>query len=269
MNTKKLASTLIILLVLITAITTSATYNEVYRINASGESYFLRVQIDVKEIGDYGVFAVYMTPQGVYAYGLLVLKDPDEEKPHLYLMLGTQDKWYDLGYLKTNSIYFVLGVDFTENKSAVILDDTIKWYNLTKDAIKPSQIMVSYTNITGRRSPVPDIVIERLEVFVSNKTVEQLINIFANKSSSINSPYLVLAVNTNPIKPPTTTTSTTTTTTRTTTQMKETTTLFTSATSTEANHRFAFMLALIGAVILVIMTFFLLLINTYRIRRAL
>lgn len=259
---------LVILVTLLMAITASATYNETYDINASGNSYFLLVSINVREIRDYGVFAVYMTPQGVYAYGLLILKDPDEEKPHLYLMLGTQDKWYDLGYLENSNIYFVLGVDFSENKSAVILGHTLKWYNLTKGAIKPSKIMVSYTNITGRKSPIPDIIIKRLEVYVTNKTVGQLIDVFTNETSPINSPYLVLAVNANPIMPPTTTTATTTVKTMTDTSMEEATTSHASA-STMANHNFAFLLALIGAFILVIVTVFVLFVNTYRTRRTL
>lgn len=255
---------LVILVSLFVAVSASAMYNETYNINVSGSSYFLVVLIDVREIRDYGVFAVYMAPRGIYAYGLLILKDPDEEKPRLYLMLGTQDKWYDLGYLENRDIYFVLGVDFTENKSAVILSDTLKWYNLSENAIRPNRVIVSYTNITGRKGPIPDIVIRRLEVYVANKTVRQLIHIFVNKTSPINSPHLILVVDTNPIIPPTTTTATAKIEKMTNTPTKETTAL----PSTMTGCSFAFLLALIGAFILVIIIF-LLFVNMYRTRRTL
>lgn len=264
MNKKTVYPALVILVLLFVTVSASASYNETYNINMSGDSYFLVVSIDVREIRDYGVFAVYMAPMGIYAYGLLVLKDPDEEKPHLYLMLGTQDKWYDLGYLDNRNIYFALGVDFTENKSAVILDNTLKWYNLSENAIRPNRVIVSYTNITGRKSPIPDIVIRKLEVYVANKTVRQLIHIFVNKTSPINSPHLFLAVDTDPIIPLTTTTATSTIEKTTNTSTKEATAL----PSTMTDYSFAFLLALIGVFILVIIIF-VLLVNTNRTRRTL
>jgi len=252
-NVEKILGTVIILflIVLSTASSTYAVYRKTYPITRSGSLYIIELNITINKIGDYGVFTTYIKPEGVYAYGIIMMKNPNDKYPVAYIMAGTQNNWYYYGEISSKKLYLRIFIDFNSSKILVVDKDCIKReYKINyKPMIK--YLYISNFNITGKKYPQPDIDIDQLRVYVSNRTINNLSNNICAPELGLGT--LVINISHTPTK--TTTTSLTTTqtptgTTSTTTQQTTTKTI-TSPQKMKENMIFLiFLMTLIGAIII-------------------
>jgi len=252
-NVEKILGTVIILflIVLSTASSTYAVYRKTYPITRSGSLYVIELNITINKIGDYGVFTTYIKPEGVYAYGIIMMKNPNDKYPVAYIMAGTQNNWYYYREISSKKLYLRIFIDFNSSKILVVDRNCIKReYKINyKPMIK--YLYISNFNITGKKYPQPDIDINQLRVYVSNKTINNISNNICAPELGLGT--LVINISHTPTK--TTTTSSTTTqspteTTSTSTQQTTTKTI-TSPQKVKENMIFLiFLIPLIGAIII-------------------
>ena len=171
---------------------------------------------------DYGVFTTYIKPEGVYAYGIMIIKDPNYEHPIAYIMAGAQNQWFHYTNITDNRLYLRIFIDFNSSKILVIDEDCkTKEYKINdKPMIK--QLYIASFNVTGKTHPQPDISINKLRLYVSNHTINELINNICAPKLGLGKP--VLDISHTQTETTTTTTSQTSTETTTTTQKTTTTT---------------------------------------------
>ncbi len=160
---------IVIVFILSSVYVAYSAYREVYDLRYTGSLYVLDLNITLEEINNYGVVSMYLRPHGVYAYGVSILKDPDEDKPHLYLMIGPQDKWYDLGLIGYNlSLRIVF--DLNSSKAVVYYNGQILRYKLS--SIRGvNKLYIASFNITGRMYEYPRISLNRVVVWSANYTL--------------------------------------------------------------------------------------------------
>ncbi|ABN70585.1 hypothetical protein Smar_1496 [Staphylothermus marinus F1] len=192
----------ILLLIISQSTHVFSAYREEYSIKEQGNLYFLDVNINIYRIGNYGVISIYLKPDGVYAYGITVLKDPDKEAYSMYLMLGTQNEWYYLGDSDEPNLKFRLFIDVNISRAVVVYDNcSIREYNLSYIP-KLKELYVSSFNITGKQADYPRFIINSLKAGVLNTSINDLkdyycipdINTILNKSTG--TPVIITATNT-------------------------------------------------------------------------
>jgi len=150
-----------------------SAYRKNYEVEVKGNTYILDLKLNIINIGDYGVVSIYLAPEGGYAYGLTILKDPDEKHPHMYVMVGGQKDWFDAGLLNTTVIRFRLIYDYNSSKAVIISYNYNHTFNLSfTPFIK--RLYVSVFNLTSRAADYPSIYIEFLKVYVYNETIDKL-----------------------------------------------------------------------------------------------
>ncbi len=224
MNDAMIRIGIMMILFLILLSTTSSTYavfRKTYPITRSGSLYVIELNITINKIGDYGVFTTYIKPEGVYAYGIIMMKNPNDKYPVAYVMAGTQNEWYYYGEITSGKLYLRILIDFNSSKILVVDQNCVKKeYKINyRPIIK--YLYISSFNITGKKYPQPDIEIEQLRVYVSNKTINDLSNNTCAPELSLGTPVIIIS------HTPTATTIFTTTTqpyTETTTTTRQTTT---------------------------------------------
>lgn len=167
--------------------------------------YGLIVVLEVKlvelNIRDYGVVSIYMTPTGAYAYGFTLLKNPDEERPHIYIHAGLQNETFDGGYLYT---------DFFKARIAVLmkLNETVATYTTGSDVKKfslktpvlfekISRVVVASINVTGREADYPSLKIEYVKVTAIDTHSEEVLDMLINIDKEINGSTQILVENEN------------------------------------------------------------------------
>ncbi len=168
MNHTIRAAAIIILLVILSVPATSiAAYRKSYKFGESYSAYILVFNATIMEFGDYGVFTIYLKPDGIYAYGLALMKDPDEENIHAYLLAGAQDRWLDLGFLSSSNLSFTMVLD-TVNKFLIARFNN---HSIRVNLSFSPLILELYTaslNLTDRSSDYPILNITTLYVFAGN-----------------------------------------------------------------------------------------------------
>ncbi len=180
-------------------------YNETRRLSTIGNNTLLTVAFTVKDIGDYGYASIYLTYNGVYAYGLIILKAPDKN-PEIYVMAGDQNHW--LGPVR----YVRIGEDITAY--ILILENNTLLYNIGGKTGKHDLVYLPplttlhlvVGNVTGRTSTAPKIVFNKIVVYVTNSSLSGR-EISAMLSQGIPPKSMIVAVNIS-FTPVTTTTST-------------------------------------------------------------
>ncbi len=176
----------ILLSTLLAPIMVESAFRKQYDIEVKGNTYILDLYMVLEKLDEYGVVSIYLMPEGGYAYGLTILKDPDEPSPHIYLMLGLQHQWFDLGLLNTTMIRFRLIIDRNSSKALLVMQDSSRVYsNLSKIPVL-EKLHISDFNITGRDKDYPSIYISFLHVYVSNKTIDELEDIAKDLTKSFN-----------------------------------------------------------------------------------
>ena len=186
MNRKSLATLILILLFISTqSLIVSSAYRRNYEIPVKGNVYVLDVKLMIENIGDYGVISVYLAPEGGYAYGFTILKDPDENFSRVYIMAGSQNKWFDAGILNYDIIRLRLVVDKNSSKMIVLSYSYNNTFSLNfTPTIK--RLYISVFNITSRASDYPSVYIEFLKIYVANTTLDKLNNtLLYNLNSSL------------------------------------------------------------------------------------
>lgn len=169
---------LLLILIISSSMQVFSAYRQEYSIGREGNLYILDIDINIYRIGNYGVISIYMKSDGVYAYGITVLKDPDKEALSMYLMLGAQDEWYDLGEAAGPNIRFRLFIDVNSSKAVVIYNScSLREYNLSYIP-RLKKLYVSSFNITGRSANYPGFAVNSLKVYVLNSTINDLKNYY-------------------------------------------------------------------------------------------
>jgi len=160
---------LIIVLVLNASINESA-FRKTYDIQPEGKIYILEFEASILTIGDYGVFSIFLSSDGGFTYGVTILKHPDEETTHLYIMAGSQDQWYDGGLFNLDNIKFRIILNFENNTMLVYSNIYNGIFNLTYTPLI-KKLYISVFNVTSRKADHPHINIRELKVYVLNNTI--------------------------------------------------------------------------------------------------
>lgn len=183
----------------------SMLYHEARRLSTIGNNTLLAVEFTVKDIGNYGYASIYLTYNGVYAYGLIILKAPGKNT-EIYVMAGDQNHWH--GPVRDARI----GEDITAY--ILILKNKTLLYNIGGKTGKYDLVYLPplttlhlvMGNITGRTSTAPKIIFKKIVVYVTNSSLPGR-EIRATLSHGIPPKSMIVALNISFI-PMTTTTST-------------------------------------------------------------
>jgi len=243
--------------------------HEVLHLKTHGNNTLLVIAFKPLHIGNYGYATVYLTYNGVYAYGLILLKRPD--KPvEMYVMAGDQNHWYGPIIKKELTGHIVtVGILVLQNKTLYYnVDGDIGKCNLTY--LPPlTTLHIVVGNVTGRGSPSPSIVFNRITVYVSNATLTgQAITDIIVKGSIPQSMTLALSTTYTATYTTTSTTTTTTQSPTTTSSTTTTTTITTTTTTTSMATVSGSGIPYIGVVIVVIGAALILLLWRKQARRA-
>jgi len=185
---------LVVVLVLLTAIqSVYSSYRKSHDIPVKANLYILDASIEVSYLGNYGVLALYLAPEGGYAYGVAVLKDPDEPLPHIYAIAGGQSAWYSAGFLNTNLLRFRIVLDYSESKLVAVLDSTVKEFKLGFTP-QVKKLYISVFNATSRAADTPAVTIKLVEVRAFNKTLSELGASVLDLNTTVNGGVLVLSI---------------------------------------------------------------------------
>lgn len=150
-----------------------SAYRESIPIPVKGNLYILDVDMNIRFINDYGVVTIYFKPAGGYGYGFIVMKDPDEDSPHIYLMVGSQSNWCDLGSQNSSSIKFRLFIDYNLSKIVYLFNNYTRVYDL--DFVPRIEYMyLSLFNLISRSSDYPRIYINYMRIYVLNNTLDNI-----------------------------------------------------------------------------------------------
>lgn len=175
----------LIILIIISSIVVYSAYREKYSLDVKGYTYILDLKIDIISLKDYGVISIYLASEGGFAYGITVLKDPDEKYPHLYVMAGDQGKWFDAGYINISVLRFRIIFDRNTSKTVFISYSYNSTFNLDfTPMIK--KLYISVFNITGRRADYPSIYIDFIRVYVYNESLNELNNTIYDLNKTLN-----------------------------------------------------------------------------------
>ena len=229
--------TVIAMMTMYPVITHAELLHETLHLKTHGNNTLLTIVFKPLSIGSYGYASVYLTYNGVYAYGVILLKPPGKPS-EIYVMAGDQNHWYG-PIIKDNLVGHTITV-----KILVIQNNTL-YYNIDGSTGKCNltylppltTLHIVAGNITGRASPSPEIVFNKIAVYVTNntlsgKTIDDIIIkglIPATMILALNTTYTITHTTTT-----TTTTRTNTTTTTTTITPQTTTTTTPSPTTTTA-----------------------------------
>ncbi len=248
----KLGITIILFLILLsTTSSTHAVFRKTYPITLSGSLYVIELNITINKIGDYGVFTTYIKPEGVYAYGIIIMKYPDNKYPVAYIMAGTQNNWYYYGEITSKKLYLRMFIDFNSSKILIVDRDCAKReYKINyKPLIK--YLYISSFNVTGKKYPQPDIDINQLRIYVSNKTINNLSNSICTLELGLGVPVINISHTASKTTTVSTTTRSYTETTSTTIQQKTTSTTTSSPQPGKENMIFLIFLVLLIGVTLI------------------
>ncbi|MEM0380299.1 MAG: hypothetical protein QW607_10200 [Desulfurococcaceae archaeon] len=164
---------LLIMIVLIQLPLLKTAYREELFIPVKGNLYVLDMNITVRSMNDYGVFGFYLKPTGGYSYGFIVMKDPDEDKARVYLMAGNQSQWFEIGYLNESTITFRLFIDYNTSKAIYIFNNISRVFEL--DFLpRIEYFYLTSFNIQGRAFDYPELFINYFNIFVLNKSIEEI-----------------------------------------------------------------------------------------------
>lgn len=165
---------IVLLIILIGGMYTpvDAAYRKGVSLGKPAKNYLMILSVNIISFENYGFMSVYLKPDGVYGYGLTVLKDPDEELIHAYLMAGTQRNWYDLGFIENKSFTFIIFLSIENSTLYYYWNNSTHKLNLS---FTPTieELYISVGNITGRSSTYPSIVFEKLLVYSTNNTLRK------------------------------------------------------------------------------------------------
>jgi len=184
---------LVVLVVLLTsAQLVHGSFRKSYDIPVKASLYILDATIEVSYMGDYGVLALYLAPEGGYAYGIAVLKDPGEPRPHIYVIAGGQSAWYSAGFLNTSLLRFRIILDYNESKLVAVLDNTVREFKLGFTP-QVKKLYISVFNATSRAADTPNVAIKLLEVRAFNKTLSELGAGVLNLNTTVSGGVLVFS----------------------------------------------------------------------------
>ncbi len=199
------AVTLLILIGMIYA-PANAAYRKGVSLGKPAKNYLMILSVNISSFGNYGFMSVYLKPDGVYGYGLTVLKDPDEDSLHAYLMAGTQKNWYDLGFVENRSFTFIIFLSLENNTLYYYWDNSTHKLNLS---FTPTieELYISVGNVTGRSSTYPSLVFEKLLVYSTNNTLREEISSLEDPEKIAEDLNMTLIVNLSETTPVNTVTS--------------------------------------------------------------
>jgi len=148
----------------------SMLYHETRRLYTIGNNTLLTTVFTVKYIGNYGYASIYLTYNGVYAYGLIILKAPDKN-PKIYIMAGDQNHWIgpitDVRVGEEIAAYILI----LENKTLLynINGITGKYDLVYLPPLTTLHLVVG--NVTGRASMAPKIIFDKIVIYVTNSSL--------------------------------------------------------------------------------------------------
>lgn len=151
-----------------------SAFRTILDIDFYASTYVIEVYLDVEHIDDYGVVSIHATTNGVYAYGFLILKDPGEEEPHLYIIAGLQNETFDASLLKDRVFRARLALSIVEGLVMVSINDRVLRIRSKIPEIGLKKVYLSVFNATGREYDYPSIYIHSVKIYGCNQTLESL-----------------------------------------------------------------------------------------------
>ncbi|MEM1554975.1 MAG: hypothetical protein QXM54_00345 [Desulfurococcaceae archaeon] len=162
-----------------------SAFRTVFDIHFYASTYVIEVELVLKYIDNYGVVSIHASTNGVYAYGFLILKDPDEEEPHLYIYAGLQNETFNASLLKDKVFRARLAVSIEEDLVMVFLNQQVYRLHSRTPKYGLKKIYLSVFNATGREYDYPSIYISSIRIYGCNQTVESLYSVLIDFDKSI------------------------------------------------------------------------------------
>ncbi|MEM1742332.1 MAG: hypothetical protein QXT29_05960, partial [Desulfurococcaceae archaeon] len=90
-----------------------------------------------------------------------------------YLMAGNQSLWFEIGYLNESTITFRLFIDYNTSKAIYIFNNISRVFEL--DFLpRIEYFYLTSFNIQGRAFDYPELFINYFNIFVLNKSIEEI-----------------------------------------------------------------------------------------------
>lgn len=173
----------LLLLILIEPI--YSAYRTVLSFNIYALIYVLEINLSVEHIDNYGVISIHATSEGVYAYGFLILKDPDNEKPILYAYAGLQNETFYISELDENTFQARLVIPINEGGLLLVHGESIIELRTRRPRIGLNKIYLSVFNVTGREYDYPSIFIHSIKIYACNQSIDSIYEALVDLNNSI------------------------------------------------------------------------------------
>jgi len=149
----------------------SGTTHE-YAITITGNYTILEVDFELVNISifNYVYIALDTLDKGAgYSYGVIIIYDPDENTPTLYLMAGSGNSWYRIMNVGIkDNIRFSILIDHNNKTIYYIINGRLG--NINKSMIVMPEGVSIILNSIGREYPPPSINLKKLIVLETNDT---------------------------------------------------------------------------------------------------
>lgn len=143
-----------------------------YIINVTGNYTILDVNFELINISifNYIYIALDTLDKGAgYSYGIIIIYDPDEKAPTIYLMAGSGNNWYRIMSLDTkDNVSFSILIDYNNRTIYYIVNNKTGSINRSM-IIVPEGVSIILDSI-GTEYPPPSIDLKKLIVLETNNT---------------------------------------------------------------------------------------------------
>ncbi len=179
MANRKSMYTLMIIVVLFLGITCKSIdaqilsgVNREYEITITGNYTILEVDFELVNITIFNYIYIALDTldkSAGYSYGIIIIYDPDEEAPILYLMAGSGNSWYRIMNVdKGDRICFSILIDHINKTIYYVVNDKVG--NVNKSMIiMPRGVSIILDSI-GREFSPPSIYLKKLVVLDTNNS---------------------------------------------------------------------------------------------------
>jgi len=140
-----------------------------YEADLNNDYLLLIASIRITEFHDYSYFYIALDSldRGIYNYGFIVLKDPDESHPTIYL-IHSPSNWTNVGLVVGSEVELLLLVDRVENKIYYVVLNAKG--EVSVEGIGRVFGISIISDSVSRDIPKPKVFLEKAEVAGCNNT---------------------------------------------------------------------------------------------------
>lgn len=182
---KKLIVVSVPTLMILLVVPVSSAYRAVFSLEINASTYVIEVKIDIVYMGDYGAVSIHTTSEDGYAYGFLILKDPEFETPSLYVYAGLQNETFHVSGINKGLFHARMAIPVDRRGLIIIHDNTIMRLQTRSPRAGLESFYISVFNITGREHDYPSIFIHHIRIYACDQSMDNMYGLLVNLNVSI------------------------------------------------------------------------------------